>query len=581
MGGPIYSELAQLPDVPTPSASKYLKRNATDDGYEWADAGTSDHGGLSGLDDDDHTQYALADASRGDFLPLAGGTMTGALLLPNGAVGAPSLAFSTETTSGVYFDTGVSPSSVAIAVDSTRVGYFNDFLVRFHKPLTLDSSSNLTLTSGDLLLSGGVIDLTGSSTTTTLAELNSPASFTGYMLDAKNSAGTSVFIVDVYGNTLGDSYRGNGAYPFRWGSTSPQVGNAASTQWEMSWMDYGYLSTAFIRFSSKPTAAEGAAVWIKNPTTNSQVVLTLEGHATQSGDYLLVKQDDDTALVQINSSGQLLVTDGLATAPAIAFASASGTTGIYSDAAGRIRIGHNNATYGFSGLWALSREVYIMKDNATQWANNQWYVTQLFRAGANLTLAGGELSITEDTPANVPLTVKGAASQSGRLLETQSSVAAVLPAEIDASGYVSGLRYGGISVTGGAAATSLTTQNQWYQILSFTADDSAAGVTPDHTNDHLTIDTTGVYLVTLSIAFSGSASQNYEVQVQKNNGGTALTNLTLSRTLGAGGDVGSASISGLASLTAADTLEVWVRCTTGASKSVTVQEANLAVVRFD
>ena len=30
-------------------------------------SGVTDHGALSGLADDDHSQYALADGSRGDF----------------------------------------------------------------------------------------------------------------------------------------------------------------------------------------------------------------------------------------------------------------------------------------------------------------------------------------------------------------------------------------------------------------------------------------------------------------------------------------------------------------------------------
>ncbi len=32
-------------------------------------AGVTDHGALTGLGDDDHTQYALADGTRGDFAP--------------------------------------------------------------------------------------------------------------------------------------------------------------------------------------------------------------------------------------------------------------------------------------------------------------------------------------------------------------------------------------------------------------------------------------------------------------------------------------------------------------------------------
>ena len=36
--------------------------------------GVTDHGALTGRDDDDHTQYALADGSRGTFATAAQGT---------------------------------------------------------------------------------------------------------------------------------------------------------------------------------------------------------------------------------------------------------------------------------------------------------------------------------------------------------------------------------------------------------------------------------------------------------------------------------------------------------------------------
>ena len=56
-------------------------------------AGVSDHGGLSGLADDDHTQYLLVSGTR---------AMTGPLLVPSGAVGAPAVSFSGETNTGFY-----------------------------------------------------------------------------------------------------------------------------------------------------------------------------------------------------------------------------------------------------------------------------------------------------------------------------------------------------------------------------------------------------------------------------------------------------------------------------------------------
>ena len=47
-------------------ASQVLSRNSLDTAYEWTtpSSGVTDHGLLSGLADDDHTQYFLADGTR-------------------------------------------------------------------------------------------------------------------------------------------------------------------------------------------------------------------------------------------------------------------------------------------------------------------------------------------------------------------------------------------------------------------------------------------------------------------------------------------------------------------------------------
>lgn len=61
-------------------------------GSAWVDLGITDHGGLGGLADDDHPQYALANGSRGDFAATAhthsaagitSGTLAQARIVPN------------------------------------------------------------------------------------------------------------------------------------------------------------------------------------------------------------------------------------------------------------------------------------------------------------------------------------------------------------------------------------------------------------------------------------------------------------------------------------------------------------------
>lgn len=51
----------------TGNNGKVLTTNGTTPSWSAAGSGVSDHGALSGLSDDDHPQYALADGSRGDF----------------------------------------------------------------------------------------------------------------------------------------------------------------------------------------------------------------------------------------------------------------------------------------------------------------------------------------------------------------------------------------------------------------------------------------------------------------------------------------------------------------------------------
>lgn len=64
------------------------KKSNTDYDTEWVDqtgggGGVTDHGALSGLSDDDHTQYALADGSRGSFATTAQGAKADTAVQPD------------------------------------------------------------------------------------------------------------------------------------------------------------------------------------------------------------------------------------------------------------------------------------------------------------------------------------------------------------------------------------------------------------------------------------------------------------------------------------------------------------------
>ena len=141
--------------------------------------------------------------------------------------------------------------------------------------------------------------------------------------------------------------------------------------------------------------------------------------------------------------------------------------------------------------------------------------------------------------------------------------------------------HAGISVyensTGTGAPGGTGTANK-AQFLLFDTNNPASGLTPDHTNDHITVATTGNYYVSVAVSFSGTANNEIGFAVYRNNGATLLNNLHTHRLLGSGGDIGSAVISGIATLTAADTIELWWWNET-ANNEIVVEDCTLSIVR--
>lgn len=121
------------------------------------------------------------------------------------------------------------------------------------------------------------------------------------------------------------------------------------------------------------------------------------------------------------------------------------------------------------------------------------------------------------------------------------------------------------------------------QITSFAVDGQSNNMTPDHTNDHITVDVAGKYLCTVSIhmlSTGGGGADNYGYSVYKNNGATEFANLHGQRDLtGGGGDEGSISLSGILDLAATDTVEVWIWNNTN-TDDVIVDDINLSLVQI-
>ncbi|DAC81517.1 TPA_asm: fiber [Capsaspora MELD virus 1] len=70
-----------------------------------------------------YVDTAVADA---DYLPLAGGTLTGALLVPDGSASTPAIALASDTDTGIYSDLG----ALCVSAGGTMCAYFNALGIR-------------------------------------------------------------------------------------------------------------------------------------------------------------------------------------------------------------------------------------------------------------------------------------------------------------------------------------------------------------------------------------------------------------------------------------------------------------------
>lgn len=144
-----------------------------------------------------------------------------------------------------------------------------------------------------------------------------------------------------------------------------------------------------------------------------------------------------------------------------------------------------------------------------------------------------------------------------------------------------GLQYANIWVEGNAVATVIGGAGVYAQFTEFANNGPANGAVPDHGNDHITISTSGDYLVTGSFhieSVGGGAADLIALVVRKNNGAVSFNSLHAHRKLaGGGGDIASVGVSGIVSLTAADTVEVWVTNEDNAT-NLLVADASLSVV---
>jgi hypothetical protein len=210
--------------------------------------------------------------------------------------------------------------------------------------------------------------------------------------------------------------------------------------------------------------------------------------------------------------------------------------------------------------------------------------------GGDLDVAGSSIISTGN--GNIPIAPDGTGSvildglnwpqadgTTGQVLGTNGS--GQLSFSTIAAGSSPSTGYGSISADSNATSTTFSGSSiDWSNKVQITVFDtngaSSSGVTPDHTNDHITTVNAGAYFLHASITFSGGSSNTYSFAFFKNNGATQLGNRT-TRKLGTGGDVGACDISAAVELNANDTIELWVQ-NEGATTAAVIEDINFEVV---
>ena len=241
-------------------------------------------------------------------LPLAGGTMTGALIVVDGSTSVPSIGNSGDTNTGIYFP---ADDQLGLVVGGSRK--------------LLASSTGIAVNNGDLVVdtSKFVVDVSASSvgigTASPSDELHISADNPAIRFDDTDGG---------YGRVMGV----NGAIYYQ----ADEGANGASSfhRWDVAGTDNQMrLSTDGLALNS--TATDGSRFYVKVPdsdTVSSALKLSQNNAAGNDRNTLSIKCDGPNNLAIFNSSGT--------SSGGYAYNS-GGTERMRLTAAGRMILGHN------------------------------------------------------------------------------------------------------------------------------------------------------------------------------------------------------------------------------------------------
>jgi hypothetical protein len=214
-----------------------------------------------------------------------------------------------------------------------------------------------------------------------------------------------------------------------------------------------------------------------------------------------------------------------------------------------------------AGATALTSRI---NNVATVASANDAVVLPAAKVGRRVTVMNNGANVLQVFPASSDAIDSGAADASTTQAAGQNAEYIALDATTwekspytepaDANAY-------GIMSAQGASTAESTTDATPRKIAGFDTDGISSNVTVDSTTDNdLTATVAGIYYAKLEASFSGTASKTFLCEIYKN---ASATGFSFTRKLGTGGDVGSASCSGIISLAANDTVSAYHSSTDG------------------
>lgn len=136
--------------------------------------------------------------------------------------------------------------------------------------------------------------------------------------------------------------------------------------------------------------------------------------------------------------------------------------------------------------------------------------------------------------------------------------------------------YASLYVAGGSTAQGTLTATP-VKLTCFAANGEYRGATPDHTDDSITVGVTGLYLATLTAAFTGTAATTFVL-------GAAIAGVAATHVRGRavpGTSTATVACSGILAVTAGQKVSAVVSIVEApAGQTITVVDASLAIKRI-